>query len=126
MNGRTINLHTNLKGKIKKVGGQEVFVENEKDISDEDLKALRKLSRDLDSGASPYFCIVSVLMLREGWDVKNVFQIVPHEERAFNSKLLIAQGQQAEIHRGGRCESGGTHGGNERSGRPQSRDIDDQ
>jgi type III restriction enzyme len=30
-------------------------------------------------------------MLNEGWDVKNVFQIVPHEERAFNSKLLIAQ-----------------------------------
>ncbi len=30
-------------------------------------------------------------MLSEGWDVKNVFQIVPHEERAFNSKLLIAQ-----------------------------------
>ncbi len=77
LNGRTINLHTNLKGKIKKVGGQEVFVENEKDISDEDLKALRKLSRDLDSGASPYFCIVSVLMLREGWDVKNVTTIVP-------------------------------------------------
>ena len=35
--------------------------------------------------------IVSVSMLSEGWDVKNVFQIVPHEERAFNSKLLIAQ-----------------------------------
>ena len=35
--------------------------------------------------------IVSVSMLTEGWDVKNVFQIVPHEERAFNSKLLIAQ-----------------------------------
>src|SRR6058998_2895988 len=30
-------------------------------------------------------------MLSEGWDVKNVFQILPHEERAFNSKLLIAQ-----------------------------------
>lgn len=30
-------------------------------------------------------------MLTEGWDVKNVFQIVPHEERAFNSRLLIAQ-----------------------------------
>ena len=30
-------------------------------------------------------------MLTEGWDVKNVFQIVPHEKRAFNSKLLIAQ-----------------------------------
>ena len=35
--------------------------------------------------------IVSVSMLSEGWDVKHVFQIVPHEERAFNSKLLIAQ-----------------------------------
>lgn len=35
--------------------------------------------------------IVSVSMLTEGWDVKNVFQVVPHEERAFSSKLLIAQ-----------------------------------
>lgn len=35
--------------------------------------------------------IVSVSMLTEGWDVKNVFQIYPHEQRAFNSKLLIAQ-----------------------------------
>lgn len=35
--------------------------------------------------------IVSVSMLTEGWDVKRVFQIVPHEERAFNSKLLISQ-----------------------------------
>ncbi len=35
--------------------------------------------------------IISVSMLTEGWDVKNVFQIVPMEERAFNSKLLIAQ-----------------------------------
>jgi type III restriction enzyme len=77
LNGRTINLHTNLKGRIKKVGGREVFVESEKEISDEDLKALRKLSRELDSGTSPYFCIVSVLMLREGWDVKNVTTIVP-------------------------------------------------
>jgi len=35
--------------------------------------------------------IVSVSMLTEGWDVNNVFQIVPHEDKAFNSKLLIAQ-----------------------------------
>lgn len=35
--------------------------------------------------------IVSVSMLTEGWDVKNVFQIVPWEDRAFNSKLLVAQ-----------------------------------
>ena len=35
--------------------------------------------------------IFSVSMLTEGWDVKNVFQIVPWEDKAFNSKLLIAQ-----------------------------------
>lgn len=35
--------------------------------------------------------ILSVAMLNEGWDVKRVFQIVPHEKRAFESKLLIAQ-----------------------------------
>lgn len=47
--------------------------------------------RTVDSPSSPVEWIVSVSMLSEGWDVKNVFQIVPHEERAFNSKLLIAQ-----------------------------------
>jgi type III restriction enzyme len=91
LNGRTINLHTNLKGKIKKVGkgadAREEFVESEKDISDEDLKALRKLSRELDSGTSPYYCIVSVLMLREGWDVRNVTTIVPL--RPYSSKAGI-------------------------------------
>lgn len=35
--------------------------------------------------------IISVSMLTEGWDVKNVFQIVPWEDKAFNSKLLVAQ-----------------------------------
>ena len=47
--------------------------------------------KTVDSTASKVEWIVSVSMLSEGWDVKNVFQIVPHEERAFNSKLLIAQ-----------------------------------
>lgn len=47
--------------------------------------------RTVDSPASQVEWIVSVSMLSEGWDVKNVFQIVPHEERAFNSRLLIAQ-----------------------------------
>ena len=35
--------------------------------------------------------IFSVQMLTEGWDVDNVFQMVPMEEKAFNSKLLISQ-----------------------------------
>jgi type III restriction enzyme len=45
----------------------------------------------VDASSSPIEWIVSVSMLSEGWDVQNVFQIVPHEQRAFNSKLLIAQ-----------------------------------
>ena len=35
--------------------------------------------------------IFAVNKLSEGWDVDNVFQIVPAEERVFNSKLLISQ-----------------------------------
>ncbi len=91
LNGRTINLHTRLKGKLKKKGrGKNAyyeFVESEKEISDEDLKELRKLSRELDSNESPYLCIVSVLMLREGWDVRNVTTIVPL--RPYSSKANI-------------------------------------
>ncbi len=45
----------------------------------------------VDDPNNPVEWITSVSMLTEGWDVKNVFQIVPHEERAFNSKLLVAQ-----------------------------------
>jgi type III restriction enzyme len=47
--------------------------------------------KDVDDKNDPTEWIVSVSMLTEGWDVKNVFQIVPWEDRAFNSKLLIAQ-----------------------------------
>lgn len=91
LNGRTINLHTRLKGSMKKEGrgaaAQMVFKESEKDISDDDLKELRKLSRELDEDTSPYLCIVSVLMLREGWDVRNVTTIVPL--RPYTSKANI-------------------------------------
>lgn len=47
--------------------------------------------KNVDLPSSKVEWIVSVAMLSEGWDVKNVFQIYPHEEKAFNSKLLIAQ-----------------------------------
>lgn len=91
LNGKTINLHTNLKGTVKKrnIGGQtiEVFEESDKDINDENLKALRRISRELDKPDGPYSCIVSVLMLREGWDVRNVTTIVPL--RPYSSKANI-------------------------------------
>lgn len=95
LNGRTINLHTNLKGKIAMRGTGEnrvpVFIENENQIKDEDLAKLRELSRELDSGDSPYLCIVSVLMLREGWDVKNVTTIVPLRKYSADSGILAEQ-----------------------------------
>lgn len=47
--------------------------------------------KNVDNKNDSYEWIVSVSMLTEGWDVKNVFQIVPWEDKAFNSKLLIAQ-----------------------------------
>lgn len=95
LNGRTINLHTRLKGKIKWMGGKKsgipVFEESEKDIKDEDLRELRKLSRELDQGTSPYQCIVSVLMLREGWDVRNVTTIVPLRPFTSDANILPEQ-----------------------------------
>jgi type III restriction enzyme len=45
----------------------------------------------VDSPESSVEWIFSVSMLTEGWDVHNVFHVVPHEKRAFQSKLLIAQ-----------------------------------
>ena len=50
-----------------------------------------QLLKEVDDPKNPVEWILSVAMLTEGWDVKNVFQIVPHESCAFNSKLLIAQ-----------------------------------
>ena len=95
LNGKTVNLHTNLKGRIKTVGEgdnkRQVFIESETQISDEDLRALRKLSRDLDSPHSPYSCVVSVLMLREGWDVKNVTTIVPLRPYSSKARILPEQ-----------------------------------
>jgi type III restriction enzyme len=95
LNGKTVNLHTNLKGKLKKRGKGATsfyeFIESEKDISDDDLHELRKLSRELDDSSSPYRCIVSVLMLREGWDVRNVTTIVPLRPLTATSRILPEQ-----------------------------------
>ena len=65
---------------------KKIFPNPEK-IRKENLSLLKTV----DNEDNPIEWIVSVSMLTEGWDVKNVFQIVPHEQRAFNSKLLISQ-----------------------------------
>lgn len=59
--------------------------------SHNDHRANLSKLKTVDERENPAEWVVSVSMLTEGWDVKNVFQIVPWEDKAFNSKLLIAQ-----------------------------------
>ena len=49
----------------------------------EELEKLRKQANEIDTLKSPYKAIVSVLMLKEGWDVRNVTTVVGL--RAFSS-----------------------------------------
>ena len=53
----------------------------------EELEKLRKQANEIDSLESPYKAIISVLMLKEGWDVKNVTTIVGL--RAYSAKPNI-------------------------------------
>lgn len=79
---------------LDKGEGTEDYLNNKKILivtSDKDHKANVLKLPSVDKSDEPVEWIISVAMLTEGWDVKNVFQIVPMEEKAFNSKLLIAQ-----------------------------------
>ncbi len=74
----TLVIHTKNNGDISEtVSGKK----------EEELKKLRKASNEIDNLDSPHKAIVSVLMLKEGWDVKNVTTIVGL--RAYSSKSNI-------------------------------------
>lgn len=57
----------------------------------EELEKLRKQSNQIDTWDSPYKVIVSVLMLKEGWDVRNVTTIVGLRAYASKSNILPEQ-----------------------------------
>ena len=57
---RTLVIHTNASGEITKT----------------DLEQARRLAREVDAETSNVGAIVSVMMLREGWDVQNVTVVV--------------------------------------------------
>jgi type III restriction enzyme len=57
------------------------------EVSKKQLDAAREVARRVDEGHSPVNAIVSVLMLREGWDVQNVTVIVGL--RPYTSKANI-------------------------------------
>ncbi len=56
-----------------------------------ELDRLRKLAKEIDRNDSPYKAIVSVLVLREGWDVKNVTTIIGLRPYASPSNILPEQ-----------------------------------
>lgn len=57
----------------------------------EELEKLRKEANQIDTAASPYKAIVSVLMLKEGWDVRNVTTIVGLRAYVAQSNILPEQ-----------------------------------
>lgn len=61
------------------------------DVSKKDLDAARGVARRVDEGDSPVNAIVSVLMLREGWDVQNVTVIVGLRPYNASAKILPEQ-----------------------------------
>jgi type III restriction enzyme len=76
--GAVLVIHTKKNGEIaEKAHGKDK----------EELELLRKQSNQIDGWGSPYKAIVSVLMLKEGWDVRNVTVICGL--RAYSSKANI-------------------------------------
>ncbi|EKD50872.1 MAG: hypothetical protein ACD_62C00404G0002 [uncultured bacterium] len=57
----------------------------------EELEELRKEANHIDTWASPHKAIVSVLMLKEGWDVRNVTTIVGLRAYVAQSNILPEQ-----------------------------------
>ena len=82
LKGAILTIHTNKSGEIS----ETVTGKKEKE-----LQALRKEANEIDSKESPYKVIVSVLMLKEGWDVKNVTTIVGLRPYGSDSKILPEQ-----------------------------------
>lgn len=71
-------------------GGDKLLIihtDKSGEVSKKDLDKARKISREIDDEKSPVNCIVSVLMLREGWDVQSVTVIVGL--RPYTSKANI-------------------------------------
>jgi len=82
LSNSVLTIHTNKSGEISEtVSGK----------NKEELDLLRKQANEIDSWESPFKVIVSVMMLKEGWDVKNVTTIVGLRPFAADSKILPEQ-----------------------------------
>ena len=83
LNNAVLSIHTNKRGDILE-GGR-----NSK--SKKELDHLRLQANTIDSPENPYKAIVSVLVLKEGWDVKNVTTIVGLRAYSAKSNILPEQ-----------------------------------
>jgi type III restriction enzyme len=83
LKGSVLTIHTNNSGEIKETASSK------KDK--EQLDILRNAANDIDKDESPYKAVVSVLMLREGWDVRNVTTIVGLRPFGAESQILPEQ-----------------------------------
>jgi type III restriction enzyme len=61
------------------------------EITKDDLDLARRAAREVDEPGSRIRCIVSVLMLREGWDVRNVCVIVTLRPLSAANRILPEQ-----------------------------------
>lgn len=82
LKGAVLTIHTNKSGDIS---------ETVKGKDEEELSKLREQANKIDSVESPFKVIVSVLMLKEGWDVKNVTTIVGLRAYSAKSNILPEQ-----------------------------------
>lgn len=80
--GGVLTIHTKNNGEISEASSGK---------AKEELELLRKQSNEIDSNGSPYKAIVSVLMLKEGWDVRNVTTIVGLRAYTAKSNILPEQ-----------------------------------
>lgn len=77
---KVLVIHTKSNGEISETNAKSA-----------DLDLLRRASREIDSSSSPFLAVVSVLMLREGWDVQNVVSMVGLRPYSAESKILPEQ-----------------------------------
>ncbi|CAN5213313.1 DEAD/DEAH box helicase family protein [soil metagenome] len=82
LKGKVLVIHTKANGEIS---------ESASGSKAKELQTLRDQSTAIDDWDSPFLAVVSVMMLREGWDVKNVTTIVGLRPYAAESAILPEQ-----------------------------------
>lgn len=68
-----------------------IHIDRQGEVSKKDLDIARKAAREVDRDDSPVNAIVSVLMLREGWDVQNVTVVVGLRPYTSEANILPEQ-----------------------------------